>query len=1455
MSRMKPKQAPEATNFRIREDQVFNDVLYNISDGIITTCRKGIIERLNLVAEKLTGWQENQARGKLLDDVIQIMDQASQSMIEIPYDIVLEQGLTCELMHYTLLISKNKKKLPVTCVISPVKNEREEIVGLVIVFHDLREEKRVKNELIESEYKFRTLLDQAAEMLFLHDSDGNIIEVNQAAVTETGYSKEELLLINIFDIDLDAADRDDRNNFWAKTILEKKAKPFQTRHRRKDGSIYPAEVTINNVLLKDQNCILALARNISERLAVENARKKSEEELLKSRQTFFDLYNSVSEAIYIQDNNGVFLDVNKGAEEMYGYSREELRGKTPEFVSAMGFNNLGEIAGLLKQVFDTGKPVQFEFYGVRKNGEIFPKDVIVNKGKFFDKDVLITTGRDISESKRIQNSLKESQQMLQAVLNTIPVRVFWKDENLTFLGCNKSFALDAGLNSPEEIIGKSDFDMVWKEQAALYRHDDNEVIKSGKQKLNYEEPQTTPDGSKIILKTSKIPLKDINNETIGVLGAYEDITEKKKIEVALKKNESRFRALIYNAPDGIVLLQKNSAFSYMSPSVSRILGYGSEDAGINPDTITHPDDLPAVHEEINKIMNTPGKVTTIKYRLMHKKGDWRWLESTITNLLHDPAIEALVFNFRDITEQINHEEEQQNSAIALSESETRYRLLIETMNDGVMQVNNSDQILFVNQRICEIFGYRQEELLGKTGHKTIIHKDDQELIKEKNRRRQKSITEHYEVRGIKKSGELIWVSISASPTFDLHGNVTGSVGVLRDITDRKNSEIALKESEAKYRTLFESANDAIFLMQGDTFVDCNARTEIMFRCRRNEILNRKPFEFSPVLQPNGRNSTEEALKRINAARNGSSQFFEWQHKALDGTLFDAEVALNQVVLQGRTMLQAIVRDITSRKRAELTIRVQYKIAHAMVTASTLEELFETVRAELNLLINSTNFYIVFYDPQSGMLTSPFEKDEKDNIPMWPAENSITGLVVKHAKPLLLNKQEIKKLADEGKISLRGSRAEAWLGVPMRIGQKVLGAIVVQCYNDPNAYNQSSVEVLELIANQVSLYIEKKQHEEDLLIAKEKAEESDRLKTAFLNNMSHEIRTPLNGVLGFVTLLTDPASTSEEREYFARIINQSSNQLLAIINDIINISTIEAGQEKLMETETDVNEVLQFVFDQTKTKVDAERVMINYRSHIAEEPAIIKTDKTKLIQILSNLIGNAVKFTHKGIIEIECRQQDGFILFTVEDSGIGIAPEFHELIFERFRQASSGRSREYGGNGLGLAISKAYVELMGGQIWVESEPGQGAKFHFTITYKPLKQSVAEPESTLTHAEKTAGNRTILYAEDDYSNFILVDILLQSANYKVIHVNNGQEAIEECRRNQSIDLVLMDLKMPAIDGFDATRIIKSIRPELPVIAITALALSGDREKAINAGCNEYISKPLKKEMLLKTINMFL
>jgi len=314
--------------------------------------------------------------------------------------------------------------------------------------------------------------------------------------------------------------------------------------------------------------------------------------------------------------------------------------------------------------------------------------------------------------------------------------------------------------------------------------------------------------------------------------------------------------------------------------------------------------------------------------------------------------------------------------------------------------------------------------------------------------------------------------------------------------------------------------------------------------------------------------------------------------------------------------------------------------------------------------------------------------------------------------------------------------------------------------------------------------------------------------------------------------------------------------LSIINDIISIATIEAGQEKIRQVKTNVNDMLALLYEQFKYHSSGKNIMLNFRTLPGTVSSMIETDETKLRQVLTNLIGNALKFTEQGMIEFGCIQQPGMLEFYVQDTGVGIAPEMHRLIFERFRQANDNPKKEYGGNGLGLAISKAYIELLGGRVWLDSVPGKGSTFRFTIPYIPADIVADKKNIPLTTDSEVSGKgRTLLIAEDTYANFQLLDAILKKLDYRIIHVENGIQAVESCRNSPEIDLVLMDMKMPEMDGYVATGLIKEMRPELPVIAVTAYALGGDKDKALKAGCDDYIAKPVKPAILLEILNRLL
>jgi len=401
--------------------------------------------------------------------------------------------------------------------------------------------------------------------------------------------------------------------------------------------------------------------------------------------------------------------------------------------------------------------------------------------------------------------------------------------------------------------------------------------------------------------------------------------------------------------------------------------------------------------------------------------------------------------------------------------------------------------------------------------------------------------------------------------------------------------------------------------------------------------------------------------------------------------------------------------------------------------------------------------------------------------------------------------------------------------------------------------KSKQKLLEQNEEYENLNEELRQTNEELTESKIKAEESDRLKSAFLANMSHEIRTPMNAIKGFAQLLDDPDLPFEKRQTFINIIDQRTDDLLNLINDILDLSKIESNQLILVKNKGDLKELFSDLFEFFDSQRDPfqSKVDLIQKNNLSDIQSKISVDFLRLRQILINLINNSLKFTKQGHVEFGCKLLNNeTLLFYVEDTGIGIPVDKHAVIFERFRQANDAfLSKDYGGTGLGLAIVKNLVEMMHGKVWFQSQENHGATFFFILPYEPTDWN---PDFQV--AQKSAYNWTnkkILIVDDDVLNAEVMTQFLKKTNAKFLFAENGNEAIEQVIQNKDIDLVLMDIRLPLLNGFDATKKIKSLMPEIPVIIQTAYAAESEKLQATEAGSDAYITKPIDKILLIKLI----
>ena len=1056
----------------------------------------------------------------------------------------------------------------------------------------------------------------------------------------------------------------------------------------------------------------------------------------------------------------------------------------------------------------SGRSIRHEVRIVRADGqmrwvEAKLKPTIDANGKLINIYGIIF---DITDRKQAEEELRSSKQIIEGIINTIPMRVFWKDKNLVYLGCNTIFAHDAGFADPKDIIGKDDYQMGWGVQAELYRSDDRKIIESGSSKLLVEEPQTTPEGREITLLTSKAPLRNTEGDIIGVLGMYMDISDRKQAEIALSESEERFRMMINNSNDLIQSVAPDGRFLFVNPTWQSTLGYSQKEiAHLNLFDIIHPDSIPDCRPLFEKIMNG-NKIPHMEVTFVAKDGRAVILEGNATPRLLEGKVIATQAFFHNITKRKQAEN-------ALQASEEKYRSIFENVQDTYYETLLDGTIIEISPSI-EIISkgqYHREDLIGKSMYEFYHSAEDRDTLIATMKRIGSVVG--FEVQLKNRDGSFIHCSISAKLGFNAEGQIEKIIGSLHDISIRKQAEEELKKLS---RAVEQSPASVIITNQNGDIEYVNKKFCDVTGYSKEEVIGK-----NPRILKSGYHDEKLYLNLWDHLLSGKDWSGDMLNKKKNGELFWEFVQISPLINRDGdiTNFVAIKEDITERKQADESLK-----------------LFRT-------LIDNSEDAIELLDPQTGRFLDCNEKAFKG---LGYTREEFLSMKVFDIVPDLIETDFFKNTQI------------------MRNTENLLIESLHRRKDGSEFPVEISVSIAKLERDYLIIIVrnitERKRVEQELIKAKEKAESANKLKDAFIANMSHEIRTPLNGILGLIGIIKDTYAEhihKEDEELFSGI-DHSSKRIIRTVDMILNYSRIQTGEFPINPKEIELSVICQNLVKEFKTAAKSKSLQLSFENK--RDKTIIWGDEYSITHSISNLIDNAIKYTNEGFIKIVLYNGDSDeILLDVKDSGIGISTEYIKHIFEPYQQEQMGYGRAYEGVGLGLPMVLKFLNLNGANISVKSLKGSGTTF--TINFgKYLKQSSEEVIKTknekIFNSKPTQNKPLVLIVEDDATNQMTIKKFIE-LHYNSITCDSSDEAFKLLEINK-VDIILMDISIKGSkNGLELTKELKIIEnySHIPVIAITAHAFESDRQNALDAGCHDYLSKPFSKNLLLNTLNKFL
>jgi len=1491
-------------------EKLFRATLYSIGDAVITTDTEGKITQMNSVAETLTGWNEIEVKGKSLSSVFKVINEDTNEPVENPVTRVLRAGVVVGLANHTLLISKKGNKIPIADSGSPIKNSDGKITGVVLVFRDQTEEREKEKTLLESEEKYRKmtssspmgmhfyelkkngdlvlidsnpaadkilgidhtqlfgktieqafpqlantevpqryreaaskgilwateqiaykddkiegafevkayqtkpnnmvtvfaniterkrfeeslksseekyrmLLDFASDAFFQGDKEGNFITVNNKAIDLTGYSREELLKMNMKDL---------FSNEFLETsplrydkLLAGETIKTERVVVKKDGKHIYVEMTSKQM---PDGTYQSFIKDVTEYKASEKGFKASEERFRKAFTTSPDSIN------INRLSDGIYVTINNGFTKMTGYTEEEVIGKTSaeiqiwadikyrnELVEKLKTSNVVdnfeakfrmkdglikdglmsasiiELNGILhiisitrditerkqaeerlEQFFSVNldllciADVEGNFIKVNKAWEdilgysvaelehrkflefVHPEDIdltlkvlsklgkqeqvldFINRYRCMDGsyrflewrsqpsgNLIYAAARDISDRKHSEEVLINSEKRFKYVWESTLDAMRLTDETGKIILVNKAYC-NLVNKSREELEG-FDLSIVTQKEFREETHDKYvENFRSKSIRSNYECSIELWDEKVLFVQVAHLYLS-IPDQPVLLLTVFHDISERKRAEEEIIKTKIHYQKLIENAPDGIVEVTAEGEFKYVSPSAKKIFGYPpNERVNNRPDELTHPEDLPKLLGLISDLVNNPLIIPTIEYRFKDYNGNYLWIESTFTNLLNEPSVQAIVINFRDINLRKTVEAKLRTLSQAVEQSPV---IIVITDLNG--------SIDYVNPKFTEVTGYRIDEVKGRNINILKSEMQDKDLFINLWETILLGKTWRGEINNKKKNGKLYWEETVISPILDSDGNIINFISVGEDITERKKLLTEIITSEEKFRSIWENSVDAMRLVdEKGMIINVNDSYCNLFGLpKENLIGNSLSVSYIVTESSTSLKGFKERFKNGTILKK-----FETEINLLSGKVIWIELTNSFIEFEDKpTMLLSIIRDITDRK--------------AMIS--------------------------------------------------------------------------------------------------------------------------------------------------ELTVAKEKAEEMVKLKSYFFANMSHELRTPFVGILGFAEILKDTLQNSDEREYAEQIL-KSSKRLTDTLNKILNVTRLEFDKVDLNYKEFDICRLLKSVevFYSNSAKLNNTKIS----SVLQTESLIVKSDAKLLEDVLNNLVNNAVKYTQDGSIKLSAEKivedKKSYLVIKVEDNGIGIPKEKQSLVWQEFRQASEGLNRSFEGTGLGLTISKKYVEMLGGEISLESEENAGTIFIIKLPVD--NHEIKVPESIdkitapikITLKESRNVKRKILYVEDDIVALQFINIILKST-YEVETVFKASAALELTKKEQ-YDAIMLDINLGS--GMDGVELMQKIREidyykSIPIVAVTAYAAQSDKTEFLVKGFTHYISKPFTKNELFSLL----